>query len=150
MFEITDQPLSLEPVVNAVRRSSSGAIATFLGVVRQRTRGRQVRYLEYEAYREMAIPKMRVIADEIRRKWEVDEIAMVHRIGHLQVGEASVAIAVSAPHRHQALAACAYAIDRLKETVPIWKKEVWTDGEEWVGPSASDGGVAGGEFRVSG
>ncbi len=135
MFEITDQPLSLEPVVNAVRRSSSGAIATFLGVVRQRTRGRQVRYLEYEAYREMAIPKMRVIADEIRRKWEVDEIAMVHRIGHLQVGEASVAIAVSAPHRHQALAACAYAIDRLKETVPIWKKEVWTDGEEWVGPS---------------
>ncbi len=135
MFEITDQPLSLEPVVNAVRRSSSGAIATFLGVVRERTRGRQVRYLEYEAYREMAIPKMRVIADEIRRKWEVDEIAMVHRIGHLQVGEASVVIAVSAPHRHQALAACAYAIDRLKETVPIWKKEVWTDGEEWVGPS---------------
>ncbi|HLC22097.1 MAG TPA: molybdenum cofactor biosynthesis protein MoaE [Candidatus Methylomirabilis sp.] len=134
MFEITDQPLSLEPVVNAVRRSSSGAIATFLGVVRERTRGRQVRYLEYEAYREMAIPKMRVIADEIHRKWEVDEIAMVHRVGHLQVGEASVAIAVSAPHRHQALAACAYAIDRLKETVPIWKKEVWTDGEEWVGP----------------
>ena len=134
MFEITDQPLSLEPVVNAVRRSSSGAIATFLGVVRERTRGRQVRYLEYEAYREMAIPKMRVIADEIHRKWEVDEIAMVHRVGHLQVGEASVAIAVSAPHRHSALAACAYAIDRLKETVPIWKKEVWTDGEEWVGP----------------
>ncbi len=138
MFEITDQPLSLEPVVNAVRRSSSGAIVSFLGVVRQRTRGRQVRYLEYEAYREMAIPKMRVIADEIRRKWEVDEIAMVHRIGHLQVGEASVAIAVSAPHRHQALAACAYAIDRLKETVPIWKKEVWTDGEEWVGPATCE------------
>jgi molybdopterin synthase catalytic subunit len=134
MFEITDQPLSLEPVVNAVKKSSSGAIATFLGVVRERTRGRMVRYLEYDAYREMAVPKMREIADEIRRKWEVDEIAMLHRIGHLQVGEASVAIAVSAPHRHQALAACAYAIDRLKETVPIWKKEVWTDGEEWVGP----------------
>ncbi len=138
MFEITDQPLSLEPVVNAVRRSNSGAIAAFLGVVRERTRGRQVRYLEYEAYREMAIPKMRAIADEIRRKWEVDEIAMVHRIGHLQVGDASVAIAVSAPHRHQALAACAYAIDRLKETVPIWKKEVWTDGEEWVGPTTCE------------
>jgi len=135
MFDITDQPLLLEPLVNAVRRSSSGAIATFLGVVREQTRGRQVRYLEYEAYREMAIPKMREIADEIRRKWEVDEIAMVHRIGHLQVGEASVAIAVASPHRHQALAACAYAIDRLKETVPIWKKEVWTDGEEWVGPA---------------
>ena len=136
MFEITDQPISLESLVNAVTRLSSGAIATFLGVVRAQTRGRQVRYLEYEAYGEMAIPKMREIAEEIRRKWEVDDIAMVHRIGHLVIGEASVAIAVSAPHRHQALAACAYAIDRLKETVPIWKKEVWTDGEEWVGPAA--------------
>ncbi len=135
MFEITDQPIFLEDLVTAVKRSGSGAIATFLGVVREQTRGRQVRYLEYEAYREMAIPKMREIADEMRQKWQVDEIAMVHRIGHLVIGEASVAIAVSAPHRHQALAACAYAIDRLKETVPIWKKEVWTDGEEWVGPS---------------
>jgi len=135
MFDITDQPLSIEPLVSAVTRSSSGAVAIFLGVVREQTRGRQVLYLEYESYREMAIPKMREIADEIRRKWKVDEIAMVHRIGHLEIGEASVAIAVSAPHRHQALAACAYAIDRLKETVPIWKKEVWTDGEEWVGPS---------------
>ena len=135
MLDITDQPIFLEPLVKAVSRSSSGAIATFLGVVREQTRGRHVLYLEYEAYREMAIPKMREIADEIRQKWQVDEIAMVHRIGHLEIGEASVAIAVSAPHRHQALAACAYAIDRLKETVPIWKKEVWTDGEEWVGPA---------------
>jgi len=134
MFDITDRSLSLEPLASAVTRSSSGAVASFLGVVREQTRGRQVLYLEYEAYREMAIPKMREIADEIRRKWKVDEIAMVHRIGHLEVGEVSVAIAVSAPHRHQALAACAYAIDRLKETVPIWKKEVWTDGEEWVRP----------------
>lgn len=134
MFEITDQPLLLELLVNAVKRSSSGAVVTFLGVVREQTRGQQVRYLEYEAYREMAIPKMRELADEIRQKWKVDEIAMMHRIGHLQVGEASVAIAVSAPHRHEAFAACAYAIDRLKEVVPIWKKEVWTDGEEWVRP----------------
>lgn len=134
MFEITDQPLLLEPLVNAVKRSSSGAVVTFLGVVREQTQGRQVRYLTYEAYREMAIPKMRELADEIRQKWKVDEIAMMHRIGHLQVGEASVAIAVSAPHRHEAFAACAYAIDRLKEVVPIWKKEVWTDGEEWVRP----------------
>ena len=135
MFDITDRSLSLEPLVSAVTRSSSGAVASFLGVVREQTRGRQVLYLEYEAYREMAIPKMREIADEIRQKWKVDEIAMVHRIGRLEIGEVSVAIAVSAPHRHQALAACAYAIDRLKETVPIWKKEVWTDGEEWVGPA---------------
>ena len=148
MCEITDQPISLEPLVKAVTRSSSGAIATFLGVVREQTRGRKVRYLKYEAYREMAIPKMREIAEEVRRKWEVDDIAMVHRIGHLQIGEASVAIAVSAPHRHQALAACAYAIDRLKETVPIWKKEVWTDGEEWAGPAACHDEVSGSEFRV--
>ena len=134
MFDITDQPIFLEPLVKAVSRSSSGAIATFLGVVREQTRGRHVLYLEYEAYREMAIPKMREIADEIRQKWQVDEIAMVHRIGHLEISDASVAIAVSSPHRHQALAACAYAIDRLKEIVPIWKKEVWTDGEEWVRP----------------
>lgn len=134
MFEISEQPLSLEPLLSSVKRSSSGAVVTFLGVVREQTRGRQVRHLEYQAYPEMAIPKMREIADEIRRKWEVDEIAMVHRIGCLQIGEASVAIAVSAPHRREALAACAYAIDRLKEIVPIWKKEVWTDGEEWVRP----------------
>lgn len=134
MFEISEQPLSLEPLLSSVKRSSSGAVATSLGVVREQTRGRQVRHLEYQAYPEMAIPKMREIADEIRRKWEVDEIAMVHRIGCLQIGEASVAIAVSAPHRREALAACAYAIDRLKEIVPIWKKEVWTDGEEWVRP----------------
>ncbi len=136
MFEITDQPIFLETLVKAVSRSSSGAIATFLGVVREQTRGRRVLYLKYEAYREMAVPKMCEVADEIRRKWEVDEIAMVHRVGHLEIGEASVGIAVSAPHRHQALAACAYAIDRLKEIVPIWKKEVWTDGEEWVGPAS--------------
>ncbi|MDE2484237.1 MAG: molybdenum cofactor biosynthesis protein MoaE [candidate division NC10 bacterium] len=138
MLEITDQPISLEPLVSAVKRSSSGAVATFLGVVREQTRGRQVRYLEYEAYREMAILKMREIADEIRRKWEVDEIAMAHRVGRLQIGDASVAIAISAPHRREALAACVYAIDRLKEVVPIWKKEVWTDGEEWVGPGTCE------------
>lgn len=134
MFDITEQPLLLEPLIEAVQRPSSGAVATFLGVVREQTRGRQVRYLEYEAYREMAIAKLREIADEIRQKWKVDDVAIVHRIGRLQIGQASVAIAVSAPHRHEALAACAYAIDRLKEIVPIWKKEVWTDGEEWAGP----------------
>src|SRR5574337_529370 len=138
MFEITDQPLSLEPLVSAVKQSSSGAVATFLGIVREQSRGRQVRYLEYEAYREMAISKMREITDEIHQKWKVDKIAMMHRIGRLQIGEASVAIAVSAPHRHEALTACAYAIDRLKEVVPIWKKEVWTDGEEWAGPGTCE------------
>lgn len=133
LFEITGAPLSVEAVAARVARRSSGAIATFTGVVREHSRGRQVDHLEYEAYPEMALAKMQEIAAEIRGKWEVDEVAMSHRVGRLEVGEASVVIAVAAPHRQQALEACAYAIERLKVTVPIWKKEVWTDGSEWVG-----------------
>lgn len=133
LFEITEAPLSVDAVAARVRHRSSGAIATFTGVVRERSRGRQVRYLEYEAYPEMAVPKMQEIAAEIRGKWEVDAVAMSHRVGRLEVGEASVVIAVAAPHRQQALEACAYAIERLKVTLPIWKKEVWADGSEWIG-----------------
>jgi len=133
LFEIADAPLSVDAVAAKVARRSSGAIATFTGVVRERSRGRQVDHLEYEAYPEMALAKMREIAAEIRGKWEVDAVAMSHRVGRLDVGEASVVIAVAAPHRQQALEACAYAIERLKVTVPIWKKEVWTDGSEWIG-----------------
>ncbi len=133
LFEITDAPLSVDAVAAKVARRSSGAIATFTGVVRERSRGRQVDHLEYEAYPEMALAKMREIAAEIRGKWEVDAVAMSHRVGRLAVGEPSVVIAVAAPHRQQALEACAYAIERLKVTVPIWKKEVWTDGSEWIG-----------------
>jgi molybdopterin synthase catalytic subunit len=128
LFEISEAPLSVK-----VARRSSGAIATFTGVVREHSRGRRVDHLEYEAYPEMALAKMREIADEIRAKWEVDAVAMSHRVGRLEVGEASVVIAAAAPHRQQALEACAYAIERLKVAVPIWKKEVWTDGSEWIG-----------------
>ena len=132
MFDITDADIQLEPLVQHVRKNSHGAVVTFLGVVRDFSRGRHVLYLEYEAYREMAIRKMRQIADEVREKWAIDDIAILHRVGHLEVGERSVAIAVAAPHRKVAFEACEYAIDRLKEIVPIWKKEVWEGGEAWI------------------
>ena len=138
VFEISDGPLSLDSLAAAVGQDTSGAIATFLGVVRGYARGRQVRYLEYDAYPEMALAKMRQIGEEIRARWPVDRVAIVHRVGRLGIGEASVALAVSSPHRHEALQACAYAIERLKEIVPIWKKEVWSDGAEWIGSTVDE------------
>ncbi|MFQ5847737.1 MAG: molybdenum cofactor biosynthesis protein MoaE [Candidatus Methylomirabilales bacterium] len=133
MFEITASPLSVEEAVSAVTRRTCGAVATFIGVVREFSRGRQVSYLEYEAYPEMAISTMRQIGEEVRRKWEIERIAIRHRVGRLEIGEASVVIAVAAPHRQQALEACAYAIERIKQIVPVWKKEVSPDGSYWVG-----------------
>jgi molybdopterin synthase catalytic subunit len=132
MIDIIATDIALEPLIQCVHKHSNGAIVTFLGVVRNFSRGRTVLYLEYEAYREMAIRKMQQIAAEAREKWAIDDLAMVHRVGHLEVGEPSVAIAVGAPHRKAAFEACEYAIDRLKEIVPIWKKEVWEGGEAWI------------------
>ena len=133
MFKITEDPLSVAEAVSAVAKSTCGAVATFSGVVRESSRGRQVSYLEYQAYPEMAVAKMRQIEGEIRGKWEIEQILIHHRIGRLEIGEASVVIAVSAPHRRQALEACAYAIERLKQIVPVWKKEVSPDGSFWIG-----------------
>jgi molybdopterin synthase catalytic subunit len=138
LYEVTANPLSLDSLVAAVGINTSGAVASFLGMVREFARGRQVQYLEYDAYPEMATATMRQIGDEIRGRWPVDRIAMVHRIGRLRIGEASVAIAIASPHRHEALLACAYAIERVKEIVPIWKKEVWTDGAEWIGSTVDE------------
>jgi molybdopterin synthase catalytic subunit len=132
MFEIVTEPITADRVNQAVEDAAAGAICTFLGVVRDHNLGRQVDYLEYEAYPEMAVPAMQRIADEIRERWDIHKIAIIHRIGRLEIGEASVGIAVSSAHRAEAFAACHYAIDRLKTTVPIWKKEVWADGEEWI------------------
>lgn len=133
MFEITDAVLTADTVADAVRCAECGGVVTFLGTVRSPSRGREVRYLEYEAYPEMAVPKLREIAAEIEARWGLTRLAIRHRVGRLAVGEASVAIAVAAPHRHAAFEACEYAIVRLKQIVPIWKKEVWADGEEWIG-----------------
>jgi molybdopterin synthase catalytic subunit len=138
VYEIVEGPLSLDGLVAAVRQDSSGAVASFLGVVRDFARGRQVRYLEYDAYPEMARLTMRQVGEEIRRRWPVDGIAMAHRLGRMAIGEASVAIAIASPHRREALEACAYAIERLKEIVPIWKREVWTDGAEWIGSTVDE------------
>ena len=135
MFKITSDEIELGDVVRAVEAGDAGAIVHFLGVVRNNTEGRGVSYLEYEAYPPMAEKKMAEIAQEIHEKWGLDRVAMIHRVGRLEIGEVSVAVAVASPHRKEAFEACHYAMNRLKQIVPIWKREVWVDGEEeWVKP----------------
>ena len=132
-FRVTAEPLSLEAVVEEVADESAGAVATFLGTVRRESRGRTVLYLEYEAYAEMAEDVMAQLAAELEQRYDLWAVAIHHRVGRVEIGEASVIIAVSAPHRQDALAACKDAIDTLKQTVPLWKKEVYEGGEEWLG-----------------
>src|SRR5437764_5366866 len=133
MFKIVDQPIDATELGNLVRTDADGAVCVFLGVARKFSRGREVVHLEYEAYPEMAEKKLAEIGDELREKFGADRVAIVHRIGVLKIGEASVGIAVATPHRGPAFEACQYAINRLKEIVPIWKKEVWSTGEQWLG-----------------
>lgn len=128
---IQDEALEMGPLVAFVERPEMGAVATFSGNVRNQNRGRRVEYLEYDAYRPMAEKKMREIAAEAVRRWDC-RIAMRHRVGRLEIGEPSVMVAVGCGHRGEAFAACRFAIDTLKETVPIWKKEVWEGGEVWI------------------
>jgi molybdopterin synthase catalytic subunit len=130
--EIVTGPIELNDLLARVAAPGAGAIATFLGVVRDNSLGRKVRYLLYEAYPPMAIKEMALIEDTVRGKWKIEKIAITHRIGRLEIGEASVAIAVSSPHRREAIEACHHAIDRLKQTVPVWKKEYWEGGEVWI------------------
>jgi molybdopterin synthase catalytic subunit/molybdopterin converting factor small subunit len=132
-FVLRDEPLSLESVVDEVATDEAGAVATFIGTTRIHSRGRTVTHLDYEAYEGMAEQVMAEIAQELKRRYELCEIAIHHRIGRVSIGERSVVIAVSAPHRQDALAACKDAIDTLKERVPLWKKEVYEGGEEWIG-----------------
>jgi molybdopterin synthase catalytic subunit len=132
-FLLSDEPLSLDRVVDEVRSDEAGAIATFTGTTRVHSRGRTVTHLDYEAYEGMAEKVMEEIADALRARYELTGIAIHHRVGRCAIGETSVVIAVSAPHRQDALAACKDAIDELKERVPLWKKEVYEGGEEWIG-----------------
>ena len=132
-FRLTDLPIDPSAVVAEVADDQAGAIATFLGTTRVESRGRTVHYLDYEAYGGMAEKVMTELAEQLAAKHELCAVAITHRVGRVEIGEVSVAIAVSAPHRAAALAACAEAIDTLKETVPLWKKEVYEGGEEWVG-----------------
>lgn len=131
-FEVTTEPLDARRAESAVSHSRAGAICTFTGIVRDSSRGRSVTHLEYEAFSEMATAEMRKIADEIAARWPEARVAMVHRTGRLEIGEASVVVSVSAPHRAEAIAACKWGIDRLKESVPIWKKEHAADGTYWI------------------
>ncbi len=132
-FRISETPLDLGAAVAEVASDEAGAVATFLGTVRRSSRGRDVLYLEYEAFEEMAEPMLSTLGEELTAKHGLSRVAIHHRIGRVAIGEASVVIAVSAPHRAAALEACREAIDTLKTTIPLWKKEVYAGGEEWIG-----------------
>ena len=131
--QLSEQPLELDAAVSEVADERAGAIATFVGTTRVESRGRTVLHLEYEAYEGMAEQVMAELAASLRERHDLCGVAIHHRVGRVGIGEPSVVIAVSAPHRHDALAACREAIDTLKETVPLWKKEVYEGGEEWIG-----------------
>jgi MoaE-MoaD fusion protein len=132
-FRLSAEPLSLGAVVDEVRDDRAGAIATFVGTTRVESRGRTVQHLDYEAYEGMAENVMADIAASLKQRYHLCDVAIHHRTGRVEIGDASVMIAVSAPHRQDALAACKEAIDTLKEQVPLWKKEVYEGGEEWIG-----------------
>jgi len=132
-FVLTPDPIDPNAVLEQVRDDAAGGIATFVGTTRGTARGRTVLYLDYEGYAGMAEKVMAELADELKQRYELCEVAIAHRTGRVDVGGISVVIAVSAPHRQDALAACKDAIDRLKEVVPLWKKEVYEGGEEWIG-----------------
>ncbi|MBX5456075.1 MAG: molybdenum cofactor biosynthesis protein MoaE [Thermogemmatispora sp.] len=132
VIQITREPLNREALLAAVAAPEVGGIVIFEGVVRNHARGKQIRYLEYDAYPEMAEQQIRRIVEEARQRWGAERVAVAHRLGRLEIGEASVIIVVATPHRAEAFEACRYIIDTLKTTVPIWKKEVSLDGEAWV------------------
>jgi molybdopterin synthase catalytic subunit len=132
-FRLSEDPLSIEAAVAEVRTDDAGAIATFVGTTRRHSRGRDVLHLEYEAYEGMAEQVMSGLADRLKSSHALCEVAIHHRVGRVDIGETSVVIAVSAPHRAAALAACKEAIDELKVSVPLWKKEAYVGGEEWIG-----------------
>ena len=132
MILVTRDHLHPEAVTATVENQSNGGVVTFLGTTRNKTRGRQVLQLEYEAYEGMANKMLTRIADEIRERWGIVHVSIAHRFGRLEVGDVSLVVAVAAPHRREAFAAAQYAVDRIKEEAPIWKKEFYTDGEIWV------------------
>lgn len=132
MHEIVHDILDARKLVQKISSHNDGAVVTFAGTVRGSNQGKKVIFLEYEAYPKMALKMMKRIEDEIDENWGIKSVAIQHRVGRLNVGETSVVVVVSAPHRDDAFAACQYAINRLKKIVPIWKKEIFEDGEVWV------------------
>ena len=132
-FVLTENRLTVDAVVDEVRRDDAGAVATFVGTTRKRSRDRDVLHLEYEAYEGMAEQVMEELAASLKERHDLCDVAIHHRVGRVEIGDTSVVIAISAPHRAEALAACKEAIDELKVSVPLWKKEVYVGGEEWIG-----------------
>jgi molybdopterin synthase catalytic subunit len=132
-FEITDQPIITQDIINKVVDRNAGAVTTFIGTVRELTKGKKTLFLIYEAYEKMAVKQLSRIGDEIIERWPNAKVAITHRVGKLEITDIAVVIAVSTPHRKDAYDANEYAIERIKQIVPIWKKEHWEDGETWVG-----------------
>lgn len=132
MIAITDQPLNPQLLIDRVSSSGAGAVNVFIGTVRDQTKGKKVVKLEYEAYDAMAVAEMEKIANAAREQWPIEKVAIHHRKGELHVGDLAVIVAVSTPHRLASFQACQFIIDTLKQTVPIWKKEIFEDGEVWV------------------
>ncbi len=132
IYQLTEQRIPTEELLHTIQVDTSGAIATFHGIVRRPSRGRNVLYLEYTAYETMALKVLQQIGDELYARLRVDKIVLVHRFGRLEIGETSIFIAIAAPHRQAALEGCGYAIERIKHILPVWKKEVWDGGEEWI------------------
>lgn len=132
-FSIVTSPIVVDEVIQQVKSVNAGAITVFIGTVRELTNGKRTLYLEYQAYESMAVKKLAEIGEEIRSKWPGTIVAMSHRIGTLEISDIAVVIAVSSPHRKEAYEANEYAIERIKEMVPIWKKEFWEDGTKWIG-----------------
>ncbi len=140
MIELTEKAIDVQHVLSQVQTPRAGAVVLFLGTTRQFTEGRETASLDYECYPEMAHAKLAALERESKQRWELERVCMIHRVGHLPLGEASIAIAVSSAHRQAAFAAGKWLIDTIKEAVPIWKKENWTDGtSQWVHPGLPDG-----------
>ena len=141
MFKIVDAPIASDALYEEVLKDYNGAVVTFCGVVRDHSGETTTDFLVYDAYKKMAEKKMSEIGDQAKEKWNIEDVAILHRIGRLEIGEISVLIAVASPHRAEAFDACRFIIDKLKESVPIWKKEVGQNGEAWVeGPQAAFAG----------
>lgn len=150
LFEIVEEPIQIEKVIAKVVRREAGAITTFIGTVREWTKGRRTLYLKYEAYVSMAEKMLRQVGEEVCGKWPDVKIAITHRIGELQISDTAVVVAVSAPHRKEAYAANEYAMERIKQIVPIWKKEHWEDGEMWIGNQSETVSYAEGKPIIKG
>ena len=150
MITITNEALCPEAITESVKDDGNGAVVTFLGSTRDSTAERKVLYLEYEAYRPMADNQLARVADEIQEKWGIASVSIAHRLGRLEIGDISLVVAIASPHRREAFEASSYAIDRIKQIVPIWKKEFFEGGEVWVGSQEDDCAKQASAVSVSG